>query len=110
MKTKEYIRQFHLYKAGSKINSTKLAQELEKEFLELLEKNNGKKNLNEFKACTDKVIFKIDTINLKALTEIHEGFVRFFYATVILKYKKQFFPKVVAQEEKRYSSIIHSKP
>jgi hypothetical protein len=103
MKVKEYIRTFFLYKQGTRIKSKKLADQLGKDFDELIMGNNGHSNINEFNACVDKIINKIDSINMKAQTEIHEGFVRYFYATVILEKKRHYFPEVVARDEVRYS-------
>ena len=104
MKIKEYIKTFHLYKKGAKINSVKLKEQFEKEFDQLISNNKADENLNEFEACVTKIIQKIDGINLRAQTEIHEGFIRFFYATVVLDRKKQYFPKKVKEDEQRYES------
>ena len=102
MKTKDYIKDFHLYKKGTRINSTKLKEQLQDEFYLLLEKNEGRININEFNACVDKIFNKIDNINLRAQTEVHEGFIKFFYATVILQAKRDYFPDIIAREEEIY--------
>ena len=101
MKVKEYIEAFSL-NVETRINSTKLKETLERDFDSLIENNNGSVNINDFNACVNKIIQKIDAINLRAKTEIHEGFVRFFYATVVLERKRQYFPEIMEKNEKEY--------
>ena len=102
MKTKDYIKTFHLYKLGAKIPSTKLAAQLSQEFDELLEKEKGSESIQIFNSCIHKLFTKIDAINLKAQTEIPESFVKYLYATTVMNKKRELFPKIVAEDERNY--------
>lgn len=113
MKTKDYIRKYHLYKVGAKINSRDLADDLFNELNESITaqraQNKGPLTYNQFQGLVTQALSKVDSINLKALTEISEGFIKYFYASRVVNLKKELFPEIYAQDEKRHQDNLEKK-
>lgn len=108
MKTKEYITHFKMNEEGNKLNRDEFVIELEKDFISSLKAIQGDKKelgLMAFQSVVKQIRLKWDSIFLKTkFPKIHsDKFWGFFFASVILKHKKERFPELVNIKPKKGS-------
>jgi PhoPQ-activated pathogenicity-related protein len=108
MKTKEYIKKYKL-NISDKFNHSEFIKDLSVDFLSLLEVGRAQENLKGFENAVRAIRMKFDAINNKTVGFIPEKLWKYFFATVVVKFREKLFPEQMkqikderAKREKRY--------
>lgn len=96
MKTKEYIKKYKLNQSD-KFNHSEFVKDLSIDFLSLLEIGKDQENLKGFENAVRAIRMKFDAINNKTSGIIPEKLWKYFFATVIVKFREKLFPEQMKQ-------------
>ena len=96
MKTKEYVKKYKLNQSD-KFNHSEFINDLSIDFLSLLEIGKAQENLKGFENAVRAIRMKFDAVNNKTLGIIPEKLWKYFFATVIVKFREKLFPAQMQQ-------------
>lgn len=93
MKPNEYIKKYNLKDHKRNFNHDSFVADLTIDFTSLIEYHRQTNwNYSKFKVCVDDMRSKFDAISRKtAHPKIHENLWKYFYATVVCKYRDEMF-------------------
>jgi len=91
MKTKEYVKKYELNKSD-KFDHSEFVADLTVDFMTLLEVGKGDQSLKGYENAVRAVRMKFDAVNNKTVGCIPEKLWGYFFATVIVKMREEFFP------------------
>lgn len=103
MKTKEYINKYKLDEIGgvNKLNHDDFVADLTIDFMTLLEVGNSTKNIKGFENAVRAIRMKWDGVNNKTVGQLPDKLWNYFYAKVIMGYKQDLFPEILAERERQ---------
>lgn len=103
MKTKDYLNKYHLEIPNgiNKLNHNDFVADLTIDFMTLLEVGNSTKNIKGFENAVRAIHMKWNAINNKTVGQLPDKLWSYFYATVIIGYKKELFPEILAERERQ---------
>jgi hypothetical protein len=102
MKTKEYTEKYKLDKINgcNSLNHNDFIADLTIDFMTLLEVGNSTKNIKGFENAVRAIRMKWDGINNKTVGCLPDKLWGYFYAKVIMGYKNELFPEILAERER----------